>query len=194
MTLVKTGNSSYPCVRNVGNFYGTKSNITPQEQEIHYAIVTYPASADFNSSKKSVCDTYANPIYVSDIHVNEDFATVVNNNFFPDTNFRNYLKNSFGTFISTSQMNNTTTLNLINKNIADLTGIKYFTELKVLQLYNNRLTQLDLSNNTKLTRLECVSNQLTQLNRQKPLISPNWNVTTTVCPSSTWAATRSSPG
>lgn len=176
VTLEKTGNSNYPCVKNVGNFYGTKSNITPQEQEIHYAIVTYPASADFNSSKKSVCDAYGNPIYTSDIDVNENYAAVVNDKYFPDTNFRNYLKNSFGTFISPSQMNNTTTLNLINKNIADLTGIKYFTELKVLQLYNNRLTQLDLSNNTKLTRLECVSNQLTQLN-----LNRNSNLTQLEC-------------
>ncbi len=176
VTLVKTGNSSYPCVRNVGNFYGTKSSLTPSEQNLRYAIVTYPASADFNSSKKSVCDSYANPIYASDISVNENYAAVVNNYFFPDTNFRDYLKNSFGTFISTSQRNNTTTLNLINKKIADLTGIKYFTELKVLQLYNNQLTTLDLSNNTKLTRVECVYNQLTQLN-----LSNNSNLTQLEC-------------
>ncbi|MBR2102339.1 MAG: leucine-rich repeat domain-containing protein [Prevotella sp.] len=163
VTLEKTGSSTYPCVKNVSKFYGTKSNFSAEDLVERYAIVTYPASADFNSSKKSVCDTSANPIYVSDIHVNEDFATVVNNYFFPDTNFRNYLKNSFGTFVSKSQMNNTTTLNLANKSIADLTGIQFFTELKELYLYNNQLTQLDLSKNTKLTRLECPYNRLTTL-------------------------------
>ena len=163
VTLEKTGSSTYPCVKNVSYFYGTKSNFSTADLVERYAIVTYPASADFNSSKKSVCDTSANPIYVSDIHVNEDYAAVVNNYFFPDTNFRNYLKNSFGTFVSKSQMNNTTTLNLANKSIADLTGIQFFTELKELYLYNNQLTQLDLSKNTKLTRLECPYNRLTTL-------------------------------
>ena len=49
------------------------------------------------------------------------------------------------------------------KNIRDLTGIAYFTNVKYLHCVNNKLTELDLSKNTALTLLECPGNQLGKL-------------------------------
>ena len=51
--------------------------------------------------------------------------------------------------------------------ISDLTGIEAFVALEELNLWNNVLTSLDLSNNTALTRLVCRSNSLTSLDVSK---------------------------
>ena len=51
--------------------------------------------------------------------------------------------------------------------ISDLTGIEAFVALEELNLWNNVLTSLDLSNNTALTRLVCFQNSLTSLDVSK---------------------------
>ena len=50
-----------------------------------------------------------------------------------------------------------------DKEISDMTEIKYFTNLKELDCSCNQLSQLDMSNNTQLTDLDCYNNQLSQL-------------------------------
>ncbi len=57
----------------------------------------------------------------------------------------------------------TTGNGLCNAGVFDLEGIEYFTNLKVLLVYNNYLEKLDLSNNTKLRYLDCSENVLTEL-------------------------------
>lgn len=52
-------------------------------------------------------------------------------------------------------------------NISDLSEIKYFTSLECLYCSYNRLTTLDLSNNTALTELYCADNQLTSIDVSK---------------------------
>lgn len=52
-------------------------------------------------------------------------------------------------------------------NISDLSEIKYFTSLECLYCSYNRLTTLDLSNNTALTELYCMDNQLTSIDVSK---------------------------
>ena len=52
-------------------------------------------------------------------------------------------------------------------NISDLSEIKYFTSLECLHCSYNRLTTLDLSDNTALTELYCMTNQLTSLDVSK---------------------------
>lgn len=49
------------------------------------------------------------------------------------------------------------------KNIADLTGIETFVNLKELDCTLTQLVSLDLSNNTALCSLDCSANQLTSL-------------------------------
>ena len=66
-----------------------------------------------------------------------------------------------------------------DKEISDMTEIKYFTNLKELDCSNNQLSQLDMSNNTQLTDLDCSWNDLTQLdmsnNTQLTDLDCNWN-------------------
>ena len=65
--------------------------------------------------------------------------------------------------IPTANISSVTDLNVINKNIADLTGIEDFITLTFLYCGGNQLTSLDVSNNTALTFLYCGGNQLTSI-------------------------------
>ncbi len=53
------------------------------------------------------------------------------------------------------------------KGLTSLKGIEYFESLIVLYCFNNQLTSLDVSKNTKLTLLVCGNNQLTFLDVNK---------------------------
>ena len=93
-------------------------------------------------------------------------AIVINEKNFPDEKFRNYLLNlSYGQdgMLTEAELTSVTKMSLSNKQIADLTGIEYFTQLTDLSCRGNRLTSLDLSQNTMINRLDCAENQLTSL-------------------------------
>ena len=60
---------------------------------------------------------------------------------------------------------------LVNAGIRDMSEIKYFTSLTVLNCAGNQLTSLDLSKNTALTYLDCDNNQLTTLDLRNNFIS-----------------------
>jgi len=88
----------------------------------------------------------------------------------PDANFKAYLvgnasiNTNMDTEIQVSEAAAFTgTINCVNLNIANLTGIEAFTSLTALYCYNNPLTSLDVSNNTALTVLISFNNQLTSL-------------------------------
>jgi hypothetical protein len=57
-----------------------------------------------------------------------------------------------------------TSLTVDEENITDLTGINAFVNLTYLYCSDNKLSSLDVSNNTVLTSLSCSNNQLTSLN------------------------------
>lgn len=92
---------------------------------------------------------------------------------FPDENFRKYLgqkaidddKNGI---LSQTEREKVTAIVLHSAgNISDLTGIKYFPNLKELYCNGGDLANLDVSQNTKLTNLYCYNNQLTSLDVSK---------------------------
>ena len=89
---------------------------------------------------------------------------------FPDANFRQYVSDELdddnnGSLSESERMESFIFVN--GKNIADLTGIEYFTELVTLYCSNNQLTALDVSSNTKLSNFQCDNNQLTSLDVSK---------------------------
>ena len=57
-----------------------------------------------------------------------------------------------------------TYLDVSNKNITDLNGLRGFTALETLICNNNQISSLDLSLNTSLRELDCSNNVLTELN------------------------------
>lgn len=56
-----------------------------------------------------------------------------------------------------------TSLNIEGKNLTDISGIEYFTQLTELNCGKNQLTALPVEKLTNLTRLYCYKNQLTAL-------------------------------
>ena len=56
-----------------------------------------------------------------------------------------------------------TSLNIEDKNLTDISGIEYFTNLTSLDCGKNQLTALPVENLTNLTSLSCFGNQLTAL-------------------------------
>ena len=78
----------------------------------------------------------------------------INETNFPDVSFRNYLlEQSYGEdgVITDTEIASITDINVYGRNISDLTGIKFFTNLVRFWCSNNYLTAIDLSG---LTRLE----------------------------------------
>ena len=89
----------------------------------------------------------------------------------PDANFKSYLLAN--TAINTNndteiQVSEATaymgTIDVVGLNISSLEGIEAFTNVRIINCFNNQLTQLDVSANTQLEKLYCSYNQLTQLN------------------------------
>jgi len=100
------------------------------------------------------------------IFANVVFADVdVNVTNFPDNNFRAYVSGlvSGRSVITDAEISAVNKMELYNKSIGDLTGIKYFTQLDTLSCGSNNLTSLNLSENTKLRFLSCSYNQLQSL-------------------------------
>lgn len=106
------------------------------------------------------------------LHINEDN--------FPDENFRNYIKENIdkdkNNLLHQSELMAVTQINLENKNISDLKGIEYFPSLKHLNCSNNNLEYINLNNNSKLYTLDCSFNKLEKLD-----ISMNTQLHTLYC-------------
>ena len=88
----------------------------------------------------------------------------------PDSNFEQALidleidsDGEINGSVLTSDVQQVTSLDISNKNIASLTGIQDFELLQVLDCQNNVLTSLNIVENTELEVLDCSSNQLSSL-------------------------------
>ena len=98
-------------------------------------------------------DSYG-PVYITDANV-------------PDKTFREYLLKQFDKdgngVLTPAERYAVTEIDVENKYISNLSGIEFFPNLKKLNCGHNRLTKLDVSENTVLQELVCWENQLTSL-------------------------------
>lgn len=69
--------------------------------------------------------------------------------------------------ITGGEVSKITEVNVYSSQLTSLRGIEYFVELTNFRCYDNQLSSLDVSKNTKLFFLECNKNQLTTLNVSK---------------------------
>ena len=98
------------------------------------------------------------------------FQVAVNEQNFPDTNFRNWVKaQSYGSdgILTKAEIAAVTGIDVSDKSISSLKGIEYFTALTELKCFFNQLTELDVSKNTALEYLYCYDNQLKSLDVSK---------------------------
>ena len=98
--------------------------------------------------------------------VAEETGVRIDENHFPDDAFRavvlQYDSNE-DLMLSKEEVQLVKDMNLWDKNVQNLQGIEYFTELEKLECGYNRLRDLDVSRNTKLRELRCDDNWLTYL-------------------------------
>ena len=115
----------------------------------------YKNSAIFTSSGSEVTS--------DDIYISDDYVALINADYFPDANFRSALFSLYPKgYISTSEANNRTYLDVSGCGITDLTGLHYFSNLIKLYCNNNNLTSLPTLPST-LRELYCQNNYLTSL-------------------------------
>ena len=90
---------------------------------------------------------------------------------FPDTNFRAYLSSLTGVAeggsLTDDILQSVTNIDVQGKNISNLQGIAFFSELRFLNCSNNQLKNIDVSNNNKIYQFNCSNNQLTVLDVSK---------------------------
>lgn len=135
--------------------YTCESNVPVYTTNSNYGYADANKPHKYENGVCSVCNT------------NEPKTGVeINQTNFPDEIFRNIVK-TFDTsgngWLSDSEIENTQTIDATNRDINNLKGIEYFTELRVLYAYGNNLTTLDVSQNKELVMLNCGENQLTNL-------------------------------
>ena len=89
---------------------------------------------------------------------------------FPNYEFRRYLKDNIDKnadgYLDDTELN-IRKLDVSGQYIANLKGIEFFPNLETLYCFNNKLTSLDVSYNTKLQELYCQDNKLTSLDVSK---------------------------
>ena len=86
---------------------------------------------------------------------------------FADANFRAYVQANCDInqdrVLSEEEILQVTDIQAAFMGIANLIGVEYFTNLRILVCDHNNLTKLDVSKNTALTHLSCDYNELTEL-------------------------------
>ena len=120
------------------------------------ACVT-PADAVFSNGQYTENNDYW--------HFTDNYGVIISTANFPDDNFRTYMRSfcsSEEQYLTKSQLQNLTSLDVSKKSISHLTGVSRLTYLKTLNCEFNNLTWLPTLP-ASLTTLFCTQNELTAL-------------------------------
>lgn len=102
----------------------------------------------------------------ADAAVSEGYIAINEKNF-PDENFRDYVAKEWDKnrdkYFSPSEIASAKWISCDNKEISNLKGIEFFTNIWLLECYYNNLTTIDLSHNKNLSYINCHHNQLNEL-------------------------------
>lgn len=107
--------------------------------------------------------------WVKDITATFNLDCSAGKTYVPDDNFEQalidlgYDYGSPDNYVPTTNISTLKNLDVAGKNIFDLTGIEDFVGLDSLDCSLNKLSSLNISNNTNLKKLSCYSNYLTEL-------------------------------
>ena len=95
----------------------------------------------------------------------------INETNFPDAKFRSFVKEKLDknkdNILDAGEIAAVKMIEANKMGIKSLEGVGFFTALETLKCWDNELTGLDLSKNTKLTSLSCSENELTALDVSK---------------------------
>lgn len=102
----------------------------------------------------------------ADAAVPEGYIAINEKNF-PDENFRDYVAEEWDKnhdkYFSPSEIAKAKWISCDNKEISNLKGIEFFTNIWLLECYYNNLTTIDLSHNKNLSYINCHHNKLEKL-------------------------------
>ena len=146
------------------------SNVKNMTLGDYIKIVCDYTDPHFSSSAKTLVDANGQPVrYYARFEY--EYRVLLNQTNFPDNTFRMFIRNSqtlnpdLNDYLTTDELNNITTLDVSNKNISNLQGLQFFTELTSFSCNQTNIPSLDLSANTKLKTLSCAfCMSLTSLN------------------------------
>lgn len=143
-------------------------------------MIKSPDQAEFSNDQHGVVNS-SGKLYTKTTIV-FDCVLPINEETFPDEEFRILAKRDFGkismhedpsAYLRWMDSEKVDTYNKIDINrvnhglvdkVSNLKGIEYFYNLETLDCSGHQLTSLDLSKNTKLTKVACSDNKLTSLN------------------------------
>ena len=122
-----------------------------------------PYEAYYSESDKTICNSWGTPVKSDDILISNNYVAIINEDNFPDFYFRNSILSLYPKgYITQTDVNNRTSLNVSYKGIYYLTGLEYFNKLTSLDCNHNNIKSLP-SLPSILTSLDCNYNQLTSL-------------------------------
>ncbi|MBQ8567643.1 MAG: fibronectin type III domain-containing protein, partial [Oscillospiraceae bacterium] len=147
----------------VGNTAANSKTIYDLKRGTEYIVAVCAYDSDYVYSDYAELTVTTSNIAPDDININSTN--------FPDSTFRSYVSSNFDTdgngYLSESERNAVTSINVSEKGISSLKGVEYFTKITYLNCSGNNLTTLDVSKNTVLTGLYCYNNNLTMLDVSK---------------------------
>ncbi|MBR1804192.1 MAG: hypothetical protein IJ775_04725, partial [Muribaculaceae bacterium] len=148
LTLKATGNMNYPIARELygrTKFFNNTDILTPWDWV--YSS-TYQSFVIGNSK-----------LYYTDIFISDNYALQLKSYNFPDANFHKAMRELYPKgYLTQTELQNFTSLDVISKSISDLSGVEKLTYLKTLKCARNSLTSLPSLPST-LTSLNCSNNR-----------------------------------
>ncbi|MBC8755841.1 hypothetical protein H2O64_14280 [Kordia sp. YSTF-M3] len=146
------------------------------------AAIACSDSSNSQLTGLTVGNTYYIQVFSSLANVSATFDLCVSTNtipgqtYVPDDNFEQALidlgyDTTLDNYVTTANINTVTSLNVVGKNIASLTGLQSFTALQSLDFSINNVTTVDLTQNAQLRVLLLTGNSLATINvSQNPLL------------------------
>lgn len=97
----------------------------------------------------------------------EQVEIAINNETFPDVNFRNYVLENFDSdknnLLSVKEIEDIKSIDVNNMDISSIKGIEYFKYLEILNCSNNNIENVDLSSNINILSVFIGNNKLNNL-------------------------------
>ena len=109
----------------------------------------------------------ATAILIPGMALNADSSVEINKTNFPDANFRTFVSKSFDKDkdgkLSLAEIKAVDEISCSSEKIKSFKGIEFFTDVETIDCFDNEISELDLSKNTKLKKLRCSDNEIDEL-------------------------------
>lgn len=151
-------------------FYSGSHNLSCQSgYNVFYGIADWSFSGNEAVCNPADATISGGSLYdlghkVTKAYISDSYGVILSSANFPNYNFRYYLRDLYNSdYLTQSELQNLTTLNVNGYNIYDLKGIEKLIYLQNLDCGSNQLTSLNVQTLNNLKQLNCERNSLTSL-------------------------------